>query len=201
MADDAALARNRIMRGLMEALVLDSIARAPKHGYALLKELEAVFGVPPNRNQIYPLLNRLVKRGLLKPSGGEGERVAYQLTGKGVQALREYKLMPASLRDRVLEFWEGAPAARDIPVAPPSQRDEGEVRVPPAALPRGAARSPIPLAEPGEKVYCPDATVSVRRTVGESKLAFEFQCQYGQLPECPMCSIFRTGELLKRRFF
>lgn len=120
MLDPAA----KLMRGLTEALVLESLGREPKHGYALLKELEGVFGEPPNRNRIYPLLSRLEEEGyvegLEEPDSSRG-KTTYSLTEAGAERLEAYQRMPDGFRETLDRFWgAGGPAAGGGPA------DEGD---------------------------------------------------------------------------
>lgn len=107
MKDPAA----KLMRGLTEALALESLRREPKHGYALLKELEQVFGETPNRNRIYPLLSRLEEQGYIEgsedPDSSRGKRT-YRLTDAGRERLDEYEAMPPAFRETFERVW-GAP--------------------------------------------------------------------------------------------
>lgn len=110
MKDPAA----KLMRGLTEALVLASLRQEPKHGYALLKELEEVFGEAPNRNRIYPLLSRLEDEGYVEgrtdPDSSRG-KTTYELTDAGRDRLAEYESMPPSFREALGRFWGAAEAA------------------------------------------------------------------------------------------
>ncbi|HWG90290.1 MAG TPA: PadR family transcriptional regulator, partial [Candidatus Thermoplasmatota archaeon] len=105
MADPSAT----LMRGLLEAFLLDRLSRSPRHGYALLKELADLFGDEPNRNKIYPLLQKLEKEGYVEAlAEGDGEgrpRTSYQLTEKGRDRLAEYRRMPRAFREAVARFW------------------------------------------------------------------------------------------------
>lgn len=107
MKDPAA----KLMRGLTEALVLESLRREPTHGYGLLKELEEVFGETPNRNRIYPLLGRLEEEGYVEgradPDSSRG-KTTYHLTDAGRDRLETYESMPPSFREALDRFW-GAP--------------------------------------------------------------------------------------------
>lgn len=111
MEDPAA----KLMRGLTEALVLESLRREPNHGYGLLKELEDVFGEAPNRNRIYPLLTRLEEEGYVEgrqdPDSSRG-KTTYQLTDAGRERLQEYESMPPSFQVALGRFWEAAGPGR-----------------------------------------------------------------------------------------
>lgn len=121
MLDPAA----KLMRGLTEALTLESLRREPKHGYAVMKELEEVFGESPNRNRIYPLLSRLEEEGYVEgledPDSSRGKTV-YSLTEAGEARLAEYEAMPAPFRATLERFWgSGGPAPE-----PGGERADGD---------------------------------------------------------------------------
>ncbi|HVL86540.1 MAG TPA: PadR family transcriptional regulator [Candidatus Thermoplasmatota archaeon] len=212
MAADPPDARGRLLRGLAEPLVLESIARGPKHGYALLRELEETFGVAPNRNQIYPLLARLVERGLLKAADDEAGKTTYHLTGNGLEALREYKTLPDTFRARVAELWELPPpgaAVAGIRAAAPRVGAQpagatGTAGTSPTPdvreLLRAPAAAPLAVDLPAAPIHCKDARIRFDAWPGEGRRSLEFACDYGNLPECPTCAIFLAGEAMKRRF-
>lgn len=115
----------KLMRGLVEAFVLRSLDQAPKHGYALMKELEDVFGDEPNRNRIYPLLARLEDADLVDgeedPDSSRGKTV-YHLTDAGRARLRAYERMPASFQAAVRQMWpSGAAGNGEGGDAPPEE--------------------------------------------------------------------------------
>lgn len=83
-----------VLRGQLELVVLASLRDAPRHGYAIIKELRertrGEFDVL--EGTIYPALHRLEQAGLVKSSwataAGRRRRV-YELTRKGSKALAE----------------------------------------------------------------------------------------------------------------
>lgn len=117
-------ATSKLIRGLLEVVILDSIAREPRHGYGLIQELEKTFGAPPNRNQVYPLLNRLEREGFLHADRAAGRgRTRYALTGKGLELLKAYRLRPPGFAERVLALWgpEASTVAPKMLVRAPAQ--------------------------------------------------------------------------------
>lgn len=83
-----------VLRGQLELVVLASLRDAPRHGYAIIKELRertrGEFDVL--EGTLYPALHRLEQAGLVKSSwataAGRRRRV-YELTRKGSKALAE----------------------------------------------------------------------------------------------------------------
>jgi DNA-binding PadR family transcriptional regulator len=71
-------------RGL---LVLVSLADSPKHGYALLKDIEDFAGVSLSPGTLYSAIARLEDAGLVEPVGASERRRPYRLTMAGRTAL------------------------------------------------------------------------------------------------------------------
>lgn len=94
-------------RGL---LVLVSLADGAKHGYALLKDIEAFAGVRLSPGTLYAALARLEDAGLVESTGSVERRRPYRLTAAGRQALSA-ELEAAAAVSRVgLRRLRGAPA-------------------------------------------------------------------------------------------
>src|SRR3954469_9683845 len=68
-------------------LILTSLASGPKHGYALLQDIEAFAGVRLGPGTLYGAIARLEERGLIEPAAAAGRRRPYRLTGAGADAL------------------------------------------------------------------------------------------------------------------
>ena len=68
-------------------LILTSLADGPKHGYALLLDIEAFAGVRLGPGTLYGAIGRLEARGLIEPAGDGGRRRPYRLTTAGAEAL------------------------------------------------------------------------------------------------------------------
>jgi DNA-binding PadR family transcriptional regulator len=70
-------------------LILSSLAGGPKHGYALMQDVESFSGVALGPGTLYGALSRLEEAGLIEALAGEGRRRPYKLTPVGADALRE----------------------------------------------------------------------------------------------------------------
>jgi DNA-binding PadR family transcriptional regulator len=70
-------------------LLLTSLASGPKHGYALLKDVEEFAGVTLSPGTLYGAITRLEEQGLIEPLAGEERRRPYRLTPRGIAALRD----------------------------------------------------------------------------------------------------------------
>jgi DNA-binding PadR family transcriptional regulator len=68
--------------------ILASLADGPKHGYAIMTDVEAISGQPLGPGTLYGALARMEKRGLIEALEPEDRRRPYKLTGLGVTTLR-----------------------------------------------------------------------------------------------------------------
>ncbi len=69
-------------------LILTSLASGPKHGYALLQDIEAFAGVRLGPGTLYGAISRLEERGRIRAAGPAGRRRPYELTADGAQELQ-----------------------------------------------------------------------------------------------------------------
>jgi DNA-binding PadR family transcriptional regulator len=70
-------------------LILVSLSEGPKHGYAIMTDVEAGTGRPMGPGTLYAALARLEGRGLIEPLAPVDRRRPYQLTGLGATVLQE----------------------------------------------------------------------------------------------------------------
>jgi DNA-binding PadR family transcriptional regulator len=70
-------------------LVLTSLAEGPKHGYALIKDIEAFAGVSMGAGTLYGVIAKLEEAGLIEPLPAEERRHPYQITPNGTALLRQ----------------------------------------------------------------------------------------------------------------
>lgn len=70
-------------------LILVSLADGPKHGYAIMTDVEAGTGRPLGPGTLYAALVRLEQRGLVEPLEPVDRRRPYRLTAVGETALSE----------------------------------------------------------------------------------------------------------------
>ena len=80
------MARDLSQRSL---LVLTSLAEGPKHGYALLKDIEQFAGVTLGPSTLYGVLARLEDAGLVKALPADERRHPYEITAEGTAALTD----------------------------------------------------------------------------------------------------------------
>jgi DNA-binding PadR family transcriptional regulator len=69
-------------------LVLTSLVEGPRHGYAIVKDVEQVAGVRLGPGTLYATLARLEARGLIEGVPSNDRRRPYRITGDGVTLLR-----------------------------------------------------------------------------------------------------------------
>jgi len=80
---------NALLHGTLDALILKTLARGPRHGYAIATAIENASGdtVIVEEGSLYPALYRMERRGWLEAEWGEselGRRVKlYRLTRPG----------------------------------------------------------------------------------------------------------------------
>jgi DNA-binding PadR family transcriptional regulator len=71
-------------------LILVSLSEGPKHGYAMMADIEASSGRPIGPGTLYAALARLDARGLVEPLAPVDRRRPYRLTALGATVLREH---------------------------------------------------------------------------------------------------------------
>jgi DNA-binding PadR family transcriptional regulator len=70
-------------------LILVSLSDGPKHGYAIMTDVEAGTGRPLGPGTLYAALARLEERGLIEAMAPVDPRRPYRLTGLGETTLKE----------------------------------------------------------------------------------------------------------------
>ena len=70
-------------------LILTSLVDGPLHGYAIVKDVEAVARVRLGPGTLYATLARLESRGLIAGLPSRDRRRPYQITSGGVALLRD----------------------------------------------------------------------------------------------------------------
>jgi DNA-binding PadR family transcriptional regulator len=78
-------------------LVLTSLAAGEKHGYALIKDVEAFGGVVLGPGTLYGALARLERQGLVEAMPASERRHPYRITASGRERLREHLAESARL--------------------------------------------------------------------------------------------------------
>ncbi len=68
-------------------LILVSLSAGPRHGYAIMQDVEDATARPIGPGTLYAALGRLEERGLIEALAPVERRRPYRLTGLGVQVL------------------------------------------------------------------------------------------------------------------
>lgn len=69
-------------------LILTSLANGPKHGYAMVDDIQALAGTRLGPGTLYGAIARLERLGLIAPLPADDRRRPYQLTRAGASVLR-----------------------------------------------------------------------------------------------------------------
>ena len=72
-----------------EVLILSSLASGPKHGYAIMSDIESFAGTRLGPGTLYTAITRLVEKQLITPESSPGRQRPYRLTAEGATALTE----------------------------------------------------------------------------------------------------------------
>lgn len=71
-------------------LILTSLCSGPKHGYALIRDIEEISGTRLGPGTLYGALARLEQRGLVEALPAADRRRPYRITPAGADAARTY---------------------------------------------------------------------------------------------------------------
>lgn len=87
----------------LQILLLALIAEQPRHGYDLIREIEALSGgeYAPSPGVIYPALTYMEDAGLIVPVADQGSRKAFEATEPGRARAEEDAAKAASLKERL----------------------------------------------------------------------------------------------------
>ena len=91
-------------------LILASLSDGPKHGYAIMQDVEHGTGRPMGAGTLYAVLARLEEQGLVEPLPSIDRRRPYRLTGVGASMLAEQlRGLSAFARRGLLQLGEPEP--------------------------------------------------------------------------------------------
>ncbi len=71
-------------------LILTSLSSGPKHGYALIKDIQEIAGATLGPGTLYGALTRLEQRGLVEALPAQNRRRPYRITPAGAETVRAY---------------------------------------------------------------------------------------------------------------
>ena len=69
-------------------LVLASLANGPRHGHAMIEDIERLCGTRLGPGTLYGAIARLEQQGWIKPLPPEDRRQPYRITAEGLRVLR-----------------------------------------------------------------------------------------------------------------
>lgn len=104
----------------LKLILLKLIADSPRHGYDLIREIEALSGevYAPSPGVVYPTLTLLADMGLIAEQPGESSRKLFAITTAGTAYLAEHEAGVQEVMDRLgslakkAERTDGAPIRR-----------------------------------------------------------------------------------------
>lgn len=70
-------------------LILTSLSSGPKHGHALLLDIDSFAGVRLGPGTLYGAITRLEERGLIEPLATDDRRRPYRITATGTTTLAD----------------------------------------------------------------------------------------------------------------
>src|SRR3954447_20394246 len=101
-------------------LILTSLASGPKHGYALLQDIEGFAGVRLGPGTLYGAIARREERGLIEPVGASGRRRPYRMTAAGSDALAATLAELRAIVEEGTERLDDAGLPRVVPAGGPA---------------------------------------------------------------------------------
>ena len=81
---------NKLMKGLLDLIILQFLNSQPMHGYQIITKIRKSFGVYFGPSTVYPLLNSLEKKGFVNSvwnMNSDRPRKIYKLTTNGQNML------------------------------------------------------------------------------------------------------------------
>ena len=110
----------RIVRNLLDIIILQMISNQPMWGYKIKKEIENTYGIKIRHGALYPLLNMLENSGYLRSKqekhGGRIRKV-YEITSKGILYLDAYyNFLNEQLQIRKPEAFLGKQNEEKLPI-------------------------------------------------------------------------------------
>ncbi len=104
--------------GELRLVLLKLIADEPRHGYDLIRAIEALTGgdYAPSPGVVYPTLTMLADMGLIEEAAAEGSRKAFNVTAAGKTHLEENKDEVEALFERLEEAAPDKEGKRHPPI-------------------------------------------------------------------------------------
>ncbi|PEQ13455.1 PadR family transcriptional regulator [Novosphingobium sp. PC22D] len=92
----------------LQTLLLSLIAEQPRHGYDLIREIDALSGgeYAPSPGVVYPALTYMEEQGVIAVASTDAARKSYEITEEGRSQLAEHEGEVAHLRQRLSKLAE-----------------------------------------------------------------------------------------------
>jgi len=96
-------------QGDLKYVILRMLEEKPRHGYAIIKELESRFRgtYAPSPGTVYPTLTMLEDLGFARVVPEEGGKKIYEITDEGRKHLAEHSTTVNDIFDRIARFVAG----------------------------------------------------------------------------------------------
>lgn len=103
---------------MLQLILLRLIADTPRHGYDLIREIEALSGevYVPSPGVVYPTLTMLADMGLIAEQPGEGSRKLFAITEAGTAHLAENKAEVEAVTERLSHLAKKSQHAGGAPI-------------------------------------------------------------------------------------
>jgi len=96
-------------QGDLKYVILRLLEEKPRHGYEIIKDLEARFGgaYAPSPGTVYPTLTMLEDMGYARVVPEEGGKKIYEITDEGRKHLAEHSTTVNDIFERIANFVQG----------------------------------------------------------------------------------------------
>lgn len=86
-------------------LILIALSSGPKHGYALMQDIESFAGVRLGPGSLYGAISRLEERALIRAMDSQGRTKPYEITADGLASMQstvaEMRVLVAEVKSRL----------------------------------------------------------------------------------------------------
>ncbi|GGB86860.1 PadR family transcriptional regulator [Novosphingobium endophyticum] len=102
----------------LQTLLLALIVETPRHGYDLIREIEAISGgeYAPSPGVVYPALTYMEEAGLIAVGADEGARKSYEATDDGRRSAESCAAKSEALKQRLSALAEAREKVDPAPV-------------------------------------------------------------------------------------
>ncbi len=94
------------MEGYLKIFVLQELSKGERSGYDLMRDIGAFTGTRPSPGTMYPLLNSLLQKGLVKVSERDNKKV-YSISKRGEQALARLVDERKKILEQIVRLFKG----------------------------------------------------------------------------------------------